>query len=110
MSITDSIREYAHDKGSKLQRYFSRISHVEIILDLEGGVPVVEIVARAARGSTFIARHRDEDMYACIDKAAGKVEEQIRRHKDKVRDHKAVPRGQSASSAAAEASDEDDES
>ena len=94
MSITESIRDYAQEKAAKLPRYLSRIGNVEVIMDLEGGVPVVEMVVRASRGSTFIARHRAEDMYACIDKVMHKIEEQIRRHKDKLRDHKAAGRAQ----------------
>jgi ribosome-associated translation inhibitor RaiA len=33
-------------------------------------------------------------MYACIDQCLDKVTTQIRRYKDKVRDHKAIPREQ----------------
>jgi putative sigma-54 modulation protein len=88
MEITDAIRGYAQEKASKLQRYFSRIIAAEVIIGMDGGSPTVEVVVNAPHNSTFIGTHRGDDMYGCIDNAIHKVEEQIRRHKDKVRDHK----------------------
>jgi len=88
MSITDSIREYVQEKASKLERYFDRIQSVEVVIGIDGGSPTAEVVVTAARRGRFVATHRAEDMYACIDKALHKVEEQIRRHKDRVRDRK----------------------
>ncbi len=90
MEVTDSIRDYAHDKTQNLDRYFDRIQTVEVIMDIEGGSPVAEIVVSVARSNRFVARHRGEDMYGCIDKAVHKIEEQLRRHKDKVRDRKGL--------------------
>ncbi|MCK4625974.1 MAG: HPF/RaiA family ribosome-associated protein, partial [Phycisphaerae bacterium] len=38
------------------------------------------------RKSVFVAHHRSRDMYACVDQCIHKMEEQLRRHKDKIRD------------------------
>jgi putative sigma-54 modulation protein len=88
MDITEAIRAYAQDKAHKLQRYFDRIMSIEIIIDIEGGTPMVEVVVTASHQNTFVGHHRGEDMYGCIDNAIHKVEEQLRRHKDRLRDHK----------------------
>jgi putative sigma-54 modulation protein len=88
MEITDAIRAYAQDKASKLDRYLGRIISAEIIIGLDGGSPMVEVVVTAPHNNKFVATHRGPDMYGCIDTAVHKVEEQLRRHKDKVRDHK----------------------
>jgi putative sigma-54 modulation protein len=88
MDITEAIRAYAQEKSEKLQRYFDRIMSIEIIIDIEGGTPAVEVVVTAAHSTTFVGHHRGEDMYGCIDNAIHKVEEQLRRHKDRLRDHK----------------------
>ncbi len=94
MEMSDALRAYSVDKAQKLQRYFDRITTIEIIIDMEGGQPTVEVVVAASHNSTFVGRHRGEDMYGCIDNAVHKVEEQLRRHKDKLRDHKGAPEGQ----------------
>ena len=59
---------------------------VEVILDIEADQAVVEIVVQARRKHTFVASHRDEDMYASIDQCVDKVTHQLRRYKDKSRD------------------------
>ena len=91
MDVTDAIRQYALTKADKLPKYYDKIRSTEIILGMEGDRPVAEIVVQAKRKSTFVATHRDEDMYACIDQCLHKIAEQLRRHKDKVRDRQAPP-------------------
>lgn len=87
MDITDSIRDYVETKADKLDRYLVGLQNAEVIIDMEADKPVVEIVARAKKKNTFVATHRDDDMYACIDVCLDKVIQQLRRHKDKLRDH-----------------------
>jgi putative sigma-54 modulation protein len=88
MSITDAIRDYAREKALKLERYFDRIMDAEVVMDLDGGIPLVEVIVNATHNTRFIGKHRGEDMYGCIDHAMHKVTEQVRRHKDRVRDRK----------------------
>ena len=94
MDITQAMRDYASEKAEKLQRYFNRITSIELVMDTEAGVPFVEVVVNASRNNTFIASHRGEDMYGCVDNALHKVEQQIRRHKDRVRDHQGPTHGE----------------
>lgn len=91
MDATDALRRYAESKVSKLPRFYDNIRLVEVILDMEADQPTVEIVATAKRRNTFVASHRDEDMYACVDRCFDKIAEQIRRHKDKVRHRQGQP-------------------
>jgi len=95
MEATESIREYVESKASKLERFYDNLQSVEITLDLEADHAVVEAVATAKRKSTFVATHREPDLYACVDHCLDKIEEQIRRHKDKVRDRQGPPHSES---------------
>lgn len=88
MDITDALREYVENKASKLNRLFDRIQSIEVTLDMEADKPSVEIIVSVSR-KTFVATHRDDDMYACIDQCLHKLSEQLRRHKEKIRDHQA---------------------
>ena len=92
MEVTDAMRQYVQSKVAKLPRFYDNIQSIEAILDIEAEQPVVEMVVTARRKSTFVARHRDQDMYACVDQCLDKITQQIRRHKDRVRDHKAPSR------------------
>lgn len=96
MDVTDSIRQYVQTKADKLPKFYDDITSTEIILGMEADRAVAEIVVQAKRKNTFVATHRDEDMYACIDQCLHKISEQLRRHKDKVRDRQAPSRNEAA--------------
>ncbi len=109
MHITEAIRDYAREKTLKLEHYFDRITSAEVLMDLDGGMPLVEVIVSASHNITFIGKHRGDDMYGCIDNAIHKVTEQVRRHKDKVRSRKGLSHEEQleqAAEAAAEAAEE----
>jgi putative sigma-54 modulation protein len=91
MGVTDAIRQYIESKAEKLPKYYDNIQSIEVVLDLDGGQPSVEIIVQATRKSTFVAHHRDADLYAGIDGCVDKMAQQLRRHKDKVRDRQGAP-------------------
>ena len=92
IEITDAIRSRVEDKTAKLPRYYNSLNQVEVIIEgSDGGNPSVEIIARAEHGKVFVARDVGEDMYACIDAAAHKIERQIRRKKERERNNKHIP-------------------
>ena len=95
VKVTDAMRQHVESKLAKLPRYLGNLQSVEVILGMDADMPIVEAVATARKKTTFVATQRHEDMYTCIDQCLHKLEEQIRRHKDRVRDHQGLPRGES---------------
>jgi len=91
MDVTDAMRQHVQEKLGKLPRIFGAAQTAEVTLDVEAGQSVVEIVVEAPHRTTLVATHRAEDMYACIDQCYKKMSEQLRRHKDRVKDHKGTP-------------------
>ena len=86
MEATNAIRQYAETKAAKLSRFYDGVVSIEVILDVEADRPVVETIVTGKKKSTFVATHRGQDMYACVDQCLHKIREQLRRFKDKVRD------------------------
>lgn len=86
MHVTEAMRTYAEAKVEKLPRLFNGLQSITVTFDLEAGYNLVEIVATGTHKSTFVARQQGEDMYACMDQCMHKIEQQLRRHKDRVRD------------------------
>lgn len=86
MDVTEAIRGYIDEKMGRLPRYYDGLQSLDMKLDSDAGGYLVEIIAAGRRKSVFVARHRGHDLYGCIDQCARKLEEQLRRHKDKVRD------------------------
>lgn len=85
MPVTEAIKRHVEGKVAKLPRYYDSVQNIEVTLDMEAEKAVVEIVVTARRKNTFVATSRDDDMYACLDQCLHKITEQLRRHKDKVR-------------------------
>jgi putative sigma-54 modulation protein len=94
MEVTDAMRQYVESKAAKLPRFYDNVLTAEVILGMEADKAVVEIVVTANRKNTFVATHRDDVMYAGIDECLRKISEQLRRHKDKVRDRQGPSMGQ----------------
>lgn len=83
----DKIRE----KLSKLPRLHDRMSSIQVTVDLEKTEIVgVEVRAKADRAEEFVAHAEAEELMAALDGVMHKLEMQLRKHKEKITDHKAT--------------------
>ena len=82
--------KYVEEKAPRLSKYYDNIQSIEVIFDTEAGQPKVEMIVHASPKHTFVAHHRDEDLHAAIDQCLDKLAQQLRRHKEKLRDPQAV--------------------
>lgn len=88
VEITDSMKDYAIDKISKIERFMNRIIDVSVIMDIQRLDHRVEIILKV--GNTKItSKAATTDMYISIDRAVDKLEAQILRYKSKLQDHHA---------------------
>lgn len=88
MSVTDSMKEYAIEKISKLDRFSARVINASVTMDVQKLDQRVDI--RLHFNNLEINSHAvTPDMYASIDKAVDRLQTQIRRYKSKIQDHHA---------------------
>ncbi|WP_437765708.1 ribosome-associated translation inhibitor RaiA [Sorangium sp. So ce281] len=74
---TDAVKNYAHEKVAKLQKFLRQAMTAQVTLSVEGLTHVADV--RLSSGSlAFHATERGEDMYASIDTVHDKLERQIR--------------------------------
>ncbi len=78
---------YLHEKAEKLVKYFDRIMSIEVAIDHVKHVYQVEIRASAEHKHDFFAKEEAPTAEAAMDLCAHKVEEQLRRYKERVQDH-----------------------
>ena len=79
------------EKTEKVRRLFDRINAIEVTVDLEHlDKPTVEINVSAEHAPDFVASAQSQSILAALDLTIGKVEQQIRKHKEKVTDHKGL--------------------
>lgn len=85
--VTDAIRGYVEKKVVKFNRFAPKILEVHIFLSVEKYRHIAEI--------TLLAKHykisnkvTTGDMYSAIDKAVDKVAARLKRHIEKLSEHK----------------------
>lgn len=88
LEITPALKQYADDKLSKLNNHFDHIITVRVILSVEKGKQMAEAVINVP-GTEFVAKSDSQDMYATIDMLEDKLDAQVRKHKQKLKDHRA---------------------
>ncbi len=88
VQVTDSMKDYAIEKISKIERFMNRIIDVNVIMDIQKIDHRVEIILKAGH-LKITSQASSQDMYASIDKAVDKLESQILRYKSKIQDHHA---------------------
>lgn len=93
MGVTEALKEYCHKKAERLPRLLDRVQSVEIVLDGKEGVHTAEMLVHSAGTAPFVAREQHADPFAAVDLLIDKIEEQLRRYKEKHRNRKHPPRG-----------------
>lgn len=85
---------YLHDKAEKLVKYFGRLMAVEVAVEHgKHGKDAwrVEIRASAEHKHDFFASEEGPTPEVAMDSCVHKVEEQLRRYKERVQNHKGDP-------------------
>ncbi len=89
-SIKPDFQEYMTRKCEKLLTYFERVTAIQTTVDFTDDRVRVEILVDAEHKHDFVT-HADTlaiDVGPCFDQALAKMEQQIRRYKEKVQDHR----------------------
>jgi putative sigma-54 modulation protein len=86
---------YAEEKIQKLKKYLDAPAEVHIVISLEKFRTLIEINL-SSNGWTIHAKEEAKDMRLAFDKCLNKVEKQIKKQREKVREHKpkSIRRGQ----------------
>jgi putative sigma-54 modulation protein len=97
VEVTPPLRDYVLKKLERVLRHFERVVDVHCVLTVDK----LEHKAEATLGVSGAVIHADathEDMYAAIDALADKLDRLVRKHKEKLSDHRAaeVSRGRLA--------------
>ena len=96
--LSPASQETITEKVSKLNRLFERITGVEVTIDLEHTEkPEVELRVTAEKTEDFVATDSAESLLAALDSTIHKMEQQLRKHKEKLKAHRG--KGQPATDA-----------
>lgn len=92
VSVTAALKEYAQKKMEKLEKFFTNIQEIIIELDVidsaDSNHSQIAMATVFASGTTIRAKEASKDLYASLDLLFDKVEGQLKKYKDKLKDHK----------------------
>lgn len=91
VELTEAMQSYARKKMEKMNTFFDNIQDIHINLKIEqtaseGKLFVAEATIHAS-GATIHAADSSRDMYGSIDAVTEKLEVQLKKHKEKLRDN-----------------------
>ncbi|MCT7654892.1 ribosome hibernation promoting factor [Oceanimonas sp. NS1] len=84
VEITDALRDYVNSKFTRLERHFDHITNAHVILNVEKMQQIAEAKLNVTGGELF-ANSQHENMYAAIDSLIDKLDRQIIKHKEKLK-------------------------
>lgn len=93
-SLNSEQHDHLQAKAEKLRKYFGRLMSIEVEADHQKNGWLVAVLVSAEHKHDFVARESAATPEAAMDACVHKVEEQLRRYKEKVQDHHgATPQG-----------------
>ena len=88
VEVTPALRSYVAEKMQRISRHFDHVISINVILNVEKHKNDAEATLHTA-GKSLFANASDIDMYAAVDALVDKLDKQVRRYKDRLRNHQA---------------------
>lgn len=87
MESSEALKGYAIEKTERLAKYLFEPIEIHWVLSVEKIRHIADATI-TANGTTIKAQEATQDMYSAIDMALDKLEGQVRKHKERMKDHK----------------------
>lgn len=84
-NLSEASQTKLRSKVEKLSRFFDRLTSIEVTVDLSSNeTPRVDLNVSAEHKHDFVAHERAESLWGAVDAVVHKMEQQLRRYKEKV--------------------------
>ncbi|HEV3167411.1 MAG TPA: ribosome-associated translation inhibitor RaiA [Isosphaeraceae bacterium] len=87
-SLGPEQQAYLHEKAEKLLKYFGRLMAIEVAVEHLKNAWQVEILVSAEHKHDFVAVEQGPYPEAAMDSCVHKIENQLRRYKERVQKHR----------------------
>jgi len=86
--LTEELKSFTAKEIDKLEKYFNNIIDTHLILDAEKSRMTAELKVKV-HGTVLTSKVRSFDMYESVEKVINKMEQQLKRYKERLKDKKA---------------------
>ena len=92
--LSEASQERLKGKAEKFGRIFERLMAIELVVDLsDESSPQVAINVSAEHKRDFVAHGSADSLLSAFDSAAGKIEQQLRKYKERIVERHRGPGG-----------------
>lgn len=89
--LAAGTQEKITEKVQVVQKFFDRMTAIGVTVDLEHRErPCVELRVRAEHHDEFVAIEQADTVFAALDGVIAKMENQLRRSKERLKEHRAT--------------------
>ena len=86
--LSEATQAKIKDKLERLPRFFERLTAIDLTVDLEHrDAPRVDLRVSAEHKHDFVATEHADELLAGVDRVVHKLEQQLRKYKEKLQDH-----------------------
>jgi len=82
LDLTPSLRQFTEQRLEKLHRFAPDIHGAHVVLSQQRAACLAEVTVRV-NGTEFVSSHGHAEAGAALERAIDRLEEQLRRHKDR---------------------------
>jgi putative sigma-54 modulation protein len=87
-NLSDESQEKIRGKVERLERYFERLTSIEVTVDLKSSEsPEVHLHVSAEHKHDFVAREEAGELFKSVDSVVQKMEQQLRKYKERIQGH-----------------------
>ncbi len=89
MATSDALQTYAQDKfQEKIQKFVTKPMAAHVTFSVNRHQHTAHLSFRAGDGFSIEVEHTSPDMYASVDQMVDKLSSQLKKQKEKLKDHK----------------------
>jgi putative sigma-54 modulation protein len=85
LELTNALKDYVEKKLVRIEKFFDYVLDISVVLEIQKNVHSAEILVNA-KGVFLKGLERSEDLYASIDLAIDKIERQLSKYKEKLKE------------------------
>ncbi|HYO24886.1 MAG TPA: ribosome-associated translation inhibitor RaiA [Lacipirellulaceae bacterium] len=90
--LSEASQEKIRAKAEKLGRFFDRLMSIEVVVDLKDSTrPTVDVNVSAEHKHDFVAREEAENLLGALDACVHKIEQQLKKYKERVQERHRDP-------------------
>lgn len=87
LDVTPALKEYVETRAKKIEKYTTNVTKAIFTLKVEKYRHMAEVLVKV-NGFIIQSEQETDEMYVSVDKAISKIERQLKKHKEKLQNHR----------------------